>query len=109
MGRSSATIFCCKWRYLYASIHPHISKYVGLMVFTYFPTFGVQGFWVACLGGVWSLELGLCLFWRGVSLQKLEGQKQHRDYIGAILGLHWGNIGIMEKKMETTGIIGFIP
>ena len=27
-------------------------------------------------------------------------------YIGDILGLYWGYIGIMEKKMETTGIIG---
>ena len=23
------------------------------------------------------------------------------------LGIYWGYIGIMEKKMETTGIIGF--
>ena len=23
-------------------------------------------------------------------------------YVGYILGLYWGNIGIMEKKMETT-------
>ena len=32
-------------------------------------------------------------------------------YIGIIrrtLGLYWGNIGIMEKKMETTGTIGII-
>ena len=32
-------------------------------------------------------------------------------YIGIILGLYWGNIGIMEKKMEATivyrGYIGF--
>ena len=26
----------------------------------------------------------------------------YRDYIGVILGLYWGYIGIMEKKMETT-------
>ena len=25
-----------------------------------------------------------------------------------ILGLYWGYIGIMEKKMETTGTIGII-
>ena len=25
----------------------------------------------------------------------------YRDYIGVILGLYWGYIGIMEKKMET--------
>ena len=29
-------------------------------------------------------------------------------YIGFILGLYWGYIGIMEKKMETTGSIGLI-
>ena len=27
-------------------------------------------------------------------------------YIEVILGLYWGYIGIMEKKMETTGITG---
>ena len=26
----------------------------------------------------------------------------HRVYIGVILGIYWGYIGIMEKKMETT-------
>ena len=25
-----------------------------------------------------------------------------------IIGLYWGYIGIMEKKMETIGIIGYI-
>ena len=25
-----------------------------------------------------------------------------------LLGLYWGNVGIMEKKMETIGIIGHI-
>ena len=29
----------------------------------------------------------------------------NRVYIRVILGLYWGYIGIMEKKMETTGII----
>ena len=29
-------------------------------------------------------------------------------FIQAILGLCWGYIGKMEKKMETMGIIGFI-
>ena len=28
--------------------------------------------------------------------------RDYRDYVGYILGLYWGNIGIMEKKMETT-------
>ena len=28
--------------------------------------------------------------------------------IGVILGLYWGYIGVMEKKMETTGIIGAV-
>ena len=28
-------------------------------------------------------------------------------YIGYILGLYWGYVGIMEKKMETT-IMGYI-
>ena len=27
----------------------------------------------------------------------------YRDYIGVILGIFWGYIGIMEKKMETLG------
>ena len=31
-----------------------------------------------------------------------------RGYIGVLLGLHWDYIGIMEEKMETTGIIGII-
>ena len=31
----------------------------------------------------------------------------YRDYTGYI-GLFWGYIRIMEKKMETTGIIGVI-
>ena len=31
--------------------------------------------------------------------------KEHRGYIGSI-GLYWGCIGIMEKKMETTIILG---
>ena len=28
--------------------------------------------------------------------------------LGYILGLYWGHIGRMEKKMETTGIIGTV-
>ena len=32
----------------------------------------------------------------------------YRDYIGVILGLYRGYIGIMEKKMETIGIMGVI-
>ena len=32
----------------------------------------------------------------------------YRDYIGVILGLYRGYIGIMEKKMETIGIVGVI-
>ena len=28
--------------------------------------------------------------------------------IGIMLGLYWGNIGIIGKKMETTRIIGII-
>ena len=28
-----------------------------------------------------------------------------RDYIGITQGAYWGYNGIMEKKMETTGII----
>ena len=28
--------------------------------------------------------------------------RTYRNYIGIILGLYWGYIGIMEKKIETT-------
>ena len=28
--------------------------------------------------------------------------------VGTTLGLYWGSIGIIEKKMEATGIIGVI-
>ena len=30
------------------------------------------------------------------------GDPGYKDYIGYILGLYWGYIGIMEKKLETT-------
>ena len=30
-----------------------------------------------------------------------------KDYIGVILGLYWGYIGVMDEKMETT-IMGYI-
>ena len=29
----------------------------------------------------------------------------YRDYIGYILGLYWGYMGIMEKKMEATIVV----
>ena len=39
---------------------------------------------------------------------QLEKKMENEMDTGIILGLYWGNIGIMEKKMETTGIIGVI-
>ena len=34
--------------------------------------------------------------------------RDYRDYVGYILGVILGCIGIMEKKMETTGTIGIM-
>ena len=38
----------------------------------------------------------------------METYRDYRDYVGYVLGLYWGYIGIMEKKMEAIGIIGII-
>ena len=34
--------------------------------------------------------------------KKMENEMEIREYIGVMLGLCWGYMGIMEKKMETT-------
>ena len=34
--------------------------------------------------------------------------RDYRDYVGVLWWLFWGYIRIVEKKMETTGIIGII-
>ena len=34
--------------------------------------------------------------------------RNYRGYIGVVLGFYWEYIGIMEKKMESIGIIGVI-
>ena len=33
--------------------------------------------------------------------KKMETTRDHRDYIGYILGIYWGYIGIVENNMET--------
>ena len=52
------------------------------------------------LGGGLGFTLQAIHFWDN---GKENGNyRDYRDYVGYILGLYWGNIGIMEKKMETT-------
>ena len=46
----------------------------------------------------------LGLYWEN---GKENGNYYNGLYIGVMLGLYWGYIGIMEKKMETT-IMGYI-
>ena len=82
--------FFCKWRYLYTSIHTYIKMYRFDCVFVFSYVWG-SGFLGLHAWGVWSLGLGV---W-GLSVlggespcRNLRSKKQHRDFIGAILGLY---------------------
>ena len=48
------------------------------------------------------------LEFKGFGFKGLGFQGFRVSGLGAILGLYWGYVGIMEKKMETIGIIGYL-